>query len=102
MTAEVSQQLDLYDKELDALRAKYPGLDFEDRQNPNHLARYNDYGKGGKITRKAKRGANPDSHLRFQAVRRTVDNHGAPVRVLVAWAATPHRLTEILNEGGAR
>lgn len=116
MTTEESQQLDLYDKELDALRAKYPGLDFEDRRNPKHLARYNEYGKAGNITRKAKRGANPDSHLRFQAIRRTVDEIDlppmprvrpavqatVPVRVLVAWAATPHRLAEILATGGAR
>lgn len=102
MTAELSQQLDLYDKELDTLRSKYPGLDFEDRQNPKHLARYSEYSQSGKLVRKAKRGLNPDSHLRFQAVRRTVDNHGAPVRALVAWAATPHRLAEILTTGGAR
>lgn len=113
MNTEESQQLRLLDRELDKLRKKYPGLDFEDRCNRAHLARYDEYNLKGERVRKTKAGANKDSFLRFQAVRRTVQEldlppirgRGAvygsvPVRVLVAWAATPTRLAEILAQKG--
>jgi hypothetical protein len=104
----------MFDAELDKLRQQYPGLDFEDRCNRAHLARYDEYNLKGERVRKTKAGANKDSFLRFQALRRTFEEldlpaipqqrgsvYGSvPVRVLVAWAATPSRLAEILAKKG--
>ncbi len=103
MNTEMSQ-LKARDWELNALRALYPGLDFEDRHNPEHVLRYDDKNKAGDVVRPAKTGPNAESFLRFQAVIRTVDTvTGHPVRVLMAWAATPTRLAEILAcKGGVK
>ncbi len=87
---------------------QYPSLYFEDRQNPKHLARYNE---ADRTAKKCKL-----EFARFQAWRPVVQKVNLPplprvrgavyetvtFRRLVAWASNPTRLEEILVEKGVR
>ena len=124
MNTEQSQ-LQLFAASLRDLALQYPGLFFEDRQNPEHLAAYDEWNtKKTKVTRPAK----PCGleWARFQAWRPVVQRLNLPAlkrknketneievyryavkatvtfRRLVAWASNPKRLGEILAEKGVR
>lgn len=113
---DTAGQVRMHDAELEKLRHNYPGLDFEDRCNRAHLRRYDEYNLKGERVRTTKAGKDKESALRFQAIRRTVQELNLPaipgrgavrcstsVRVLVAWAATPSQLGQILAvKGGVR
>jgi hypothetical protein len=116
-------QMQLFAHALRELALRHPGLFFEDRKNPEHVAAYDEYNEAGtKMTRKAKPCAL--EFARFQAWRGVTEKVELPAlrrenqltgkmetyrdevkatvtfRRLVAWASNPRRLAEILEEKG--
>jgi len=116
-------QMQLFAHALRDLALRHPGLFFEDRKNPEHVAAYDEYNEAGtKMTRKAKPCAL--EFARFQAWRGVTEKVELPAlrrrnqetgkletyrdevkatvtfRRLVAWASNPRRLAEILEEKG--
>ena len=105
-TDEMQKQL--FSRHLEGLALQYPSLYFEDRQNEEYLARYNEEDRPAKKCKL--------EILRFQAWRPVVQTVNLPplprvraavyetvtFRRLVAWASSPTRLAEILIEKGVR
>lgn len=98
-------EMQAFARELEQLATKWPDLQIEDRQNPEHMERFG-HSRPCRI-----------EAMRFQAWRPVLEQVEAPAiakvreglsavvsfRRLVAWAASPKRLGEVLVEkGGSR
>jgi hypothetical protein len=100
-------ELESADHQLDILRQRFPGLSFEDRLNPKHLAKHSPKAErrkpkpiGGKSLMFRFRAFHTDIEtISFDAIHKVRSAYHGPATftTIVAFAGTPERLGEILS-----